>query len=311
MLNGVKEPGQRLNFRDFQAEPPSYSSGFGVYSSVAPTGVLKLNNGWRMFFSVSGPAGGEVAWNITTSAFSPDLENWTMEPGMRIDKDPNPDADYSVNAMFAQVVRIYGGYRAYFAALDMFTTSPYYYFRMRSAVSPDSLNWVVEPHRDLDIVTAEYTRVIVLGIVALKDGSYRAYLCCALAGYFLRSAISSDGINWIMEPGIRFGTIDPTSYIRYFGGVIPLDGEGIRIFYMKGDDTAVTVASAFSSDGLNFTDDAGQRVPDNGVVGQNEFNIPAGAPTVVRVPGGYRVFAGSASGVYGYTGNVIESMLFS
>lgn len=86
-------------------------------------------------------------------------------------------------------------------------------------------------------------------ILVLPDGRLRLFYP-ATGG--MGSAISSDGLNFTIEPGSRG---------RFVGdiGVIYLKGGGYRIVFPQGVNGSQTLGSAVSSDGYNFTVEPGAR----------------------------------------------------
>ncbi|MDE3070551.1 MAG: hypothetical protein KGJ43_07460, partial [Acidobacteriota bacterium] len=115
-------------------------------------------------------------------------------------------------------------------------------------------------------------------IVGLPDGRYRMYfnVCnpCAGAdsGKEIRSAVSSDGLNWTTEPGVRL--VEGTFRAGGVPDAVVLPDGRVRIYYLPSlDDEGV--ASATSLDGLTFTADPGYRLTGGYV-----------DPAVLRLPDG-------------------------
>jgi hypothetical protein len=102
--------------------------------------------------------------------------------------------------------------------------------------APDGLTFAPTPAT----VPAGFSRTIV----QLQDGRYRMYYFPSGTSVDVQSAISSDGLNWTVEDGIRY--TDPG--IGAFRAVALPTG-GCRLYYP--DATGIT--SAVSSDGLTFT----------------------------------------------------------
>jgi len=139
-------------------------------------------------------------------------------------------------------------------------------------------------------------------VLALPDGTYRMYYGAAGGG--IQSAISSDGLNWTEETGLRIANSAEGEYIVGGTTVIQLDDGSYRMYYSGntgpgGPDMGVTgrIYSAISSDGLNWEKE-GVRVesvgtPDNGW---------ASVPDVVRTfDGRYRLY---------YVGNAVFQPYF-
>lgn len=86
--------------------------------------------------------------------------------------------------------------------------------------------------------------------LTLPDGRIRLYFAIINGDAFhdIASAISTDGLNFTREPGIRVsGASSPLAFISK-------DGK-YHLFYTKGD-----IKSSTSDDGLNFTEDPGNRL---------------------------------------------------
>jgi hypothetical protein len=91
---------------------------------------------------------------------------------------------------------------------------------------------------------ATYPAGISRTIVLTLDGRYRMYYFADGTTVDVSSAVSSDGLNWTVEPGTRYS--DPgIGAIR----AITLPTGGYRLYYPNG----VGVTGAVSGDGLTFT----------------------------------------------------------
>lgn len=90
-------------------------------------------------------------------------------------------------------------------------------------------------------------------VVDLGDGRYRMYYSVEpeVAGNKLEvySAISSDGVNWAKEDGIR-------KEFAVTPSVVKLPDNKWRMYFQNEQE----IKSAISSDGLNFTDEPGTRI---------------------------------------------------
>ena len=98
-------------------------------------------------------------------------------------------------------------------------------------------------------------------VVPLADGRLRMYydVCspCASGGKEIRSATSSNGLDWTPEPGVRL--VIGTNRAGGVPDAVVLPNGDVRIFYIPSLDDEV-VDSATSHDGLTFTADAGHRL---------------------------------------------------
>jgi len=107
-------------------------------------------------------------------------------------------------------------------------------------------------------------------LIQLPDGRLRLYYVAvfsdadpanSLEDMEVRSAVSSDGIEWSAEPGVRFKglVMDPD--------VVPLPDGRYRMYFtarvpehLKGpDDLPIAICSAISDDGLTFVEEPGLR----------------------------------------------------
>lgn len=108
--------------------------------------------------------------------------------------------------------------------------------------------------------------------ILLADGRVRLYYVGGKRGAReVRSAVSSDGLHFVREPGTRFagrGVVDPA--------VVQLGDGAWKMYYALLDDGSgqPCIRSASSPDGLSFTEDPGVLFPG------------AGSPGAVALPGG-------------------------
>jgi len=123
-------------------------------------------------------------------------------------------------------------------------------------------------------------------VVKLPDGRYRMYYGIEpeVPGNQLEvySAISSDGLTWSEEPGIRIRwAAMPT--------VIELPDGRWRMYYQGRLALKPCILSAISEDGLTFTREEGIRLETGGQGSYDSYNI--GSPTIIRLDDGtYRMY---------------------
>jgi hypothetical protein len=80
----------------------------------------------------------------------------------------------------------------------------------------------------------------------------------------IHSALSDDGLDWRIEPGVRLATHPNASRKVYCPDVIPLSDGRLRMYYeAAGDRGGTSVLSAVSNDGIDFTPEPGVRFGDN------------------------------------------------
>jgi hypothetical protein len=136
-----------------------------------------------------------------------------------------------------------------------------------SAISDDGLNFTREPGDRLTYSgTGEETGGIYgSAVILLPDGTYRMYYQGREPLYNVArilSAVSSDGLSWTRESGVRLDPRDlcPVSYA--IGGPLPyLDGNGVFHLFVSGNvceglgglDLIFGIFDATSSDGLTFS----------------------------------------------------------
>ncbi|MFQ6085786.1 MAG: CFI-box-CTERM domain-containing protein [Candidatus Bathyarchaeia archaeon] len=126
-------------------------------------------------------------------------------------------------------------------------------------------------------------------VVRLPDGRYRMYYALEPEAPDFEgqvySAISSDGLIWVNEPGVR---IDQVA----FPCVIQLPDGRWRMYYQdwnRPQGVNACIGSAVSDDGLAFEREEGVRLTTGDPGSCDEYNI--GAPTIVKLEDGrYRMY---------------------
>jgi predicted GH43/DUF377 family glycosyl hydrolase len=122
--------------------------------------------------------------------------------------------------------------------------------------------------------------------VAGVEGRLRMYYeCCRgpqSAPNSIRSAVSEDGLNWTVEPGVRLET--PGCYYNSCRLILLADGRCRMYVAQQGRG----IISAISNDcGLSFDLEDGTRVPN----GDNHDRLIAFAPEIVQIDNGvYRMY---------------------
>jgi hypothetical protein len=131
--------------------------------------------------------------------------------------------------------------------------------------------------------------------VLLPDGRVRVYYSDNQANVV--SAISSDGLNFTQEAGIRLPAMPYSGSIAGISAarVVPLSNGQWRMFFASNPALGITdagpgIGSAISSDGLNFTIEPHWRVPFSAVNAGPGGQLGDGG-TVVALPNGtYRIY---------------------
>jgi hypothetical protein len=118
------------------------------------------------------------------------------------------------------------------------------------------------------------------------------------------SAVSTDGLAWIKEPGIRInygGTYDSISISS--SGVIRLPDGTFRMYYDGYDGTHYRILSAVSVDGLVWTKEAGIRIDVGGTYDSLNANTPL--PLMIA-DGTYMMFYCGSSAQW--TGQILSAV---
>ena len=171
--------------------------------SILTPNVVRLPGGdYRIYYTGRGPAhpDPDVAGYIL-SARSDDAEHWTKEDGIRVDLN-GPHA--TTRTLCPDVVPLpEGGWRMYYEARS--GDAPTF---ILSAVSADGLRWDLE--EGVRIGDGEWSYGTPRCLY-LEDGRRRLYfhrfphpLCPDPdGGKLILSALSTDGLNWVLETGAR------------------------------------------------------------------------------------------------------------
>jgi len=254
-------------------------------------------------------------WSPHTVPSDPGTE-WVKDAEIAIDAppdaevDPAPEATWPAEAprdglygaVTPQIVRLAdGAYRMYYTqilprpgfphgAIDYSNATT----RILSATSPDGSTW--QPEAGVRLSAREGGagdfRVVAPEVVPIPDGSGRLRMyfeCCPGAqavASSIRSAVSTDGLDWEVEPGDRL-TGGDGSYNA--PRVIFLDNGSCRLYC---SDRTEGIVSAVSDDGLTFRLEPGRRI-----VREVEYEAhTAFAPEVLHIEGGgYRMYYGGYS----------------
>ncbi len=166
--------------------------------------------------------------------------------------------------------------------------------RILSAYSQDGNVWVPEPGVRLSPQEggAGDFRVVSSEVVPVGDGrQLRMYFeCCAgsqAVTNSIRSATSSDGLKWTMDPGIR---VESEGHNFASPRIVFLDDGRCRMYLF---DRGQGIISLVSSDGLEFHPEPGLRIAQDGAYD----SLCAFAPEIVRVAGaGYLMYYAGYSG---------------
>lgn len=227
----------------------------------------------------------------SVSAVSSDGLIWTKEPGIRV--DIGEYAGWGVSS--PEVVMLPNGtYRMYYIGHQ--TLNVYNNYRILSATSADGINWVQDPGIRINNNGSYDNRYAYApDIIELPDGTYKMYYTGLVWGgygtYYILSALSSDGLTWTKEGGIR---IHPPPNVTSGDTIILSDGT-YRMYYSVpgGTSGGAMIISAVSYDGSTWTVENDIRVDNGGIYDTQS----ASHPDIVELPDGtYRMYYGGWDG---------------
>lgn len=167
-------------------------------SKVQAPGVVPLpGGGFRLFYTGVGPGRPDPAWQgYILSAISTDGVSFAAEPGIRV----GPEAGIpwrSRRTLAPSVSRLSDGrWRMYFESRGTVDAPTV----IASAVSADLLDWAVEDGVRLTGPTG--SDVGGPRFLPLPDGRGRIY-CFSRSDRAIVSAVTTDGLTFAWEPGIR------------------------------------------------------------------------------------------------------------
>jgi hypothetical protein len=218
--------------------------------------VVRLPDGKYRLYGASANIQLPGAYRAIVSWISQDGVTFEPEPGFRL---------VSPGGFLPHVMTLPDGhYRMYYT--DQSVTVGLAGARaIQSAISSDGLNFVTEAGDRLAYLNNEYESDGIKGavVLALKDGTYRMYYGAIKdnVGRVL-SAVSSDGLNWVREQGVR---IDPQILCPANPDIGPgapfVDSNGIIHQYIwtatcknqSWKDAVVGLFDSTSADGLTFS----------------------------------------------------------
>ena len=152
--------------------------------------------------------------------------------------------------------------------------------RILSAWSQDGDTWIPEPGVRLSPQEggAGEFRVVSSEVVPIGDGSQlRMYFECCEGSQAvtntIRSATSSDGLKWSMDPGVR---VESEGHNYASPRIVFLDDGRCRMYLF---DRGLGIISLLSHDGLEFLQEPGLRIAQDGPYD----SLCAFAPEIVRV----------------------------
>ena len=230
---------------------------------LTPNVVCLGRGGFRMYYTGLGPGRAvKDSAGYILSAFSSDGMAWQKEPGVRVDVH-EPDA--MLRVLCPDVIPLPDGrWRMYYEARTHDRPSS-----ILSAVSEDGLDWHREGGIRMSNPQWSYgtPRCLYLESVAGESKlRYRLYFhhyshpfrAGLDAQNHIISAVSNDGINFKIEPGVRIAqeNAERDSHAVYAPEVIRVANGTYRMYYSGwGAEIAGGIFSATSPDGLVWKKD--------------------------------------------------------
>ncbi len=253
---------------------------------LTPNVVALDDGGYRMYYTgfAPGVTSDDHDGHIL-SASSPDGSSWAPDHGVRIDLH-GPHA--TLRTLCPDVVPVPGGgYRMYYEA-----RSPDAPTVILSATSEDGLDWELED--GVRIGDGEWSYGTPRCVYFPTDGGLVYRLYChhysfpMVSGLDARnhivSAVSSDGLDFEFEPGVRIAQeTDRETYAVYSPDVVRLGDGTFRMYYAawaEGIDGGVF--TAVSDDGVGWTKSPEPLIDLDGPLDCGMVSEPC----VIELPGG-------------------------
>jgi RHS repeat-associated protein len=218
--------------------------------------VIQLPSGQLRMYYTEETTGGSAS--AIFSAISTDNGNTWIKEGVRL-------LDGARYIYEPNVVKLRDGrYRMYYTAQNTFDSR----WDIFSAISDDGMSWSKEAGVRIPR-TFGGTHVGSPEVTTLPDGSWRMYFSgstdfATQAGSML-SAVSTDGLIWTKEAGVRIPATSWNENVFAFSYRRLSDGRHRMYFTSLGsDDPWWEIYSAVSDDGINWTKEPGIRVDGEG-----------------------------------------------
>jgi hypothetical protein len=228
----------------------------GFSGVLADTSSVQLTDGrWRMFY---------FAGNRYRSAISSDGLSFQVESGERLREGQG----------HIRVLRLDDGrVRAYFISRG----------GISSAISTDEgTTFTDEPGERINAMLAGASQISGGSIARTKDGRWRMYFSdlpipgAGVVALRVFSAVSSDLLNWSLDPGVRLGTGATLSGSSEHPFALANTDGSISLFYFRNSN--LTLMTSTSDDGLTFTTEGS-----TGITQAND-------PDIVRTGGSLRMY---------------------
>ena len=241
---------------------------------IADSSVVRLRDGrWRIYVAVFG-TGIRTATSTDGLSFAPESDA-ALAPGTRLPGGLDLPSPTHPRAVLLDDGRV----RVYVLGTPEVVHS--------MICPPEGVPCSLEAGERIS-VRSFAVRSSGIGIYRLADGTWRAYFGTRAAGEpesstVLRSATSTDGINWTHEPGVRIGVGATllTKNAEHPSVVINTNGSVTVFFFRFGGQTPADdgIWYATSADGLAFT-------AETKVLNRIGSGDGFGDPDAVRLPDG-------------------------
>ncbi len=217
---------------------------------------------------------------------------WDKDPQIAIDLDRPLDSD---RILTPNVLRLpTGGYRMYYTGRGPAHSDPNAVGYILSAYSADGQNWSKDEGIRIDLHAPHATsRTLCPDVVPLPHGTWRMYYEARSGDQptTILSAFSSDGLEWTLEDGIRFGD---SAWSYGTPRCLYLADSQCRLYFHRythplnyEPNAGNHIISALSADGLKFTEEPGVRIAQE----SERETFAVYAPEVIRLGNGsYRMY---------------------
>lgn len=195
---------------------------------------------------------------------------------------------HEIKVLAPFVMRFDNLFRMYYSACD---SGLNHSGAIKSAISSDCLSWNREP--GFRMLPDEAERVIGMCVIKLDDGSFRMYYHARISNNpgKIYSAISQDGFAWEKEPGVRVSSDNDDLGSPY---CVQLKDGSFRLYFhfytnFSRLSSKRNIASAISSDGINFEIEDGVRVEQT----DDDERYAVYAPSVVEKDDSWSMYYGA------------------
>jgi hypothetical protein len=237
---------------DFRYERgPEFRS--GRITNRTDRDLIRLpDGGWRAYTLI----GGGNPWYCVDSYLADEqARNWKWEPGIRVNFGQSGDWDTTAVRAPEAVLLKDGRIRVYYIGWNG-ASGPYASdkqpgerWRIVSAVSADGLDFVKEPGVRIDVdpdANPPHGEVAMAKplVVRLTDGRWRMYFAALSVvdgdasnvsqTRLLLSAVSSDGLGWRREPGVRLFNEQGAPASGWYPSLVRTAKGALRLYYDNG-----------------------------------------------------------------------------